>query len=158
MGTGDWIVLGLGVLLLIFSFFNWLSVSYSFLGESASYGVGGWNRFWWIAPLLVLAITLIRAAQLLTGTLSKEVKPLWLLYGAVGALVFYLISLIDIFVQTSGTDFQDLGGATEMSSSVGTGFGIWASLILAVAFVYFLALSLQSRGEKLPVAVPGPKL
>ena len=27
-----------------------------------------------------------------------------------------------------------------------------------LAFVYFLALSLQSRGEKLPVAVPGPKL
>ena len=158
VGTGDWIVLGLGVLLLIFSFFGWLSVSYSFLGESESYSVGGWHRFWWIAPLLVLAITLIRATQLLTGLLIKEVKPLWLLYGAVGALVVYLISLIDIFVQTSGTEFEDLGDVTGMSSSIGTGFGIWASLILAIAFVYFLALSLQSRGEKLPVAVPGPKL
>lgn len=158
VGTGDWVVLGLGVLLLLFSFFGWLSVSYSFMGVSEGYSVGGWHRFWWIAPLLVLAITVVRAAQLLTGMLVKEVKPLWLLYGAVAAVVFYVIALIDIFVQTSGTDFEDLSSDVGASSSIGAGFGIWASLILSLAFVYFLALSLQSRDEKLPLTVPGPKL
>lgn len=157
VGTGDWVVLGLGVLLLIFSFFGWWSVSYNFLGVSQSYSLGGWNRFWWLAPLLILVVTGIRATQLLTGLLVKEIKTLWLLYAAVAAVVLYLISLIDIFVQTSDTGLDGLDEAGA-SASVGAGFGIWASIILSLAFVYFLALSLQARGEKLPVAVPGPKL
>jgi hypothetical protein len=148
-------VLGLGVLLLIFSFFGWLSVSYSFLGVSEGYSWGGWHSFWFVAPLLVLVITVIIAVQLLTGMLVKEIKPLWLLYGALGALVIYIISLVDIFVQTS-----DFGGVSDIggSSSVGAGFGIWASIVLMLAFIYFLALSLQKRGQKLPFAIPGPKL
>lgn len=157
VGTGDWVVIGLGGLLLIFSFFGWWSVSYNFIGVSQSESVGAWHRFWWIAPLLILAVTLVRAAQLLTGLLTKEVKPLWLLYAAVAAVVFYLISLIDLFTYSSGLGLDDLGDLGG-SISAGPGFGIWASLILSLAFVYFLALSLQARGEKLPVAVPGPKL
>ncbi len=154
VGTGDWVVLGLGVLLLIFSFFGWWSYSFDFGTLSQSVSLGGWNRFWWIAPLLVLAITAIRATQLLTGLLTKEIKPLWLLYAAVVAVVVYLIALIDIFT------YSTISGADEIGASIsaGPGFGIWASLILSLAFVYFLALSLQARGEKLPVAVPGPKL
>ncbi|MEO5833401.1 MAG: hypothetical protein ABIR83_08515, partial [Nakamurella sp.] len=157
VGNGDWIVLGLGLLLLIFSFFGWWSVSYNFMGVSQSDSVGAWHRFWWIAPLLILAVTLVRAAQLLTGLLVKEVKPLWLLYAAVAAVVLYLISLIDLFTYSSGLGLDNLGDLGA-SVSAGPGFGIWASLILSLALVYFLALSLQARGEKLPVAVPGPKL
>ncbi len=156
VGVGDWVVIGLGVLLLLFSFFGWLSVSYSFLGTSTGYSIGGWNRFWFLAPLLILAVTAVYALQLLTGMLRKEVQPLWLLYGALAALVFYVISLIDIIVQTAGVDYGSAD--TGSSSSVGPGFGIWASIILALAFVYFLALSVQKSGSKLPFAIPGPKL
>ncbi|WP_205843933.1 hypothetical protein [Nakamurella deserti] len=152
--TGDWVVLGLGLLLLIFSFFGWYSFSFDFGALSQDDSIGGWNRFWWIAPLLILVITAIRATQLLTGLLTREVKPLWLLYAAIVAVVVYLISLIDIFTYSNFDGADEIGG----SFSAGPGFGIWASLILSLAFVYFLALSLQSRGEKLPVAVPGPKL
>jgi hypothetical protein len=153
VGIGDWIVLGLGLLLLFLSFFGWWSYSFNFIGVSESVSLGAWHRFWWIAPLLVLVITGIRATQLLTGLLTREIKPLWLLYAALVAVVFYLISLIDIFT------YSDFGGVDDLNASIsaGPGFGIWASVVLSLVFVYFLALSLQSRGEKLPVAVPGPK-
>ncbi len=72
----------------------------------------------------MLVITVVRAAQLLTGMLVKEVKPLWLLYAAAAAVVLYLISLIDIFVQTSGTDRRRwVRPAAPPASAPGSGSG-----------------------------------
>jgi hypothetical protein len=116
----------------------------------------------------------IRAVQILTGQLVKEIKQVYLVYAAAGAFVLYLISLINIFASWSAS-YNDSASAAECnilsgalkqqclaavdatSYSVGAGFGIWASLILSIALVYFVALSAQ-KTEKLPFAIPGPKL
>ncbi len=158
VGNGDWIVVGLGVLLLIFSFFGWVT---SGVGSA-----GAWHEYWFLAPLLFLVITIIRAVQLLTGNLVKEIKGLYLLGGAVLAVIITIIALIEILSKTGVGDlcsgeaaaFQATCEALYASLAPGAGFGIWASLILGLAFVYFLALSVQNSGEKLPITVPGPKL
>ncbi|AZI57256.1 hypothetical protein EH165_02855 [Nakamurella antarctica] len=179
VGTGDWIVVGLGLLLLIFSFFGWVSSSYA----SASYSVGGWHNWWWLAPLLVVAVTVVYALQLTMGLLKKEVRPLYLVFAAAGAVLLYIIALIQIFASysysassaaqdaldsvcsgMSGTDLATCkityGSMLDMgsNSSSGPGFGIWASIVLSIAFLYFVALNAQKAGEKLPFAIPGPKL
>ncbi|MDQ2738201.1 MAG: hypothetical protein M3Y35_06220, partial [Actinomycetota bacterium] len=52
VGTSDWIIIGAGLVLLIFSFFGWLSASYSFAGYSASTSAGAWHEYWWLATVL----------------------------------------------------------------------------------------------------------
>ncbi len=152
VGLGDWIVLGIGVLMIIFGFFGWVSVSSTF---GAGGSLGGWHTWWIIIQLLLLAIVIIRAVQIFTGQLVKEIAPVYLVYGAVLLFVLYVIALINIFASYSQSYGDDSAG---FSVSSGPGFGIWASLILSIAFVYFLALSAQAKGSKLPFAVPGPKL
>ena len=125
-GTGDWVVLGLGALLLSSaSSAGVLSLDFRALSQSES--PGGWHRFWWIAPLLILAVTVVRATPVAHRLLIKEVKPLWLLYGAVAALVLYLISLIDVFILPSVFRIG-LAASARPGFSAGPGFGIWASL------------------------------
>lgn len=165
VGIGDWIVLGIGVLMIIFGFFGWVSSSGPYGGS-----VGGWHTWWIIIQLLLLAIVIIRALQIFTGNLVKEIPPVYLVYAAALLLVLYIIALINIFASysysaSSACSDAGLTGASlsacessVSSVSVGPGFGIWASLILSIAFVYFLALSAQAKGSKLPFAVPGPKL
>ena len=53
---------------------------------------------------------------------------------------------------------RDACEAAVDAYSPGPGFGIWAFIILTLALTYFLLLSAQKQGEKLPFAVPGPKL
>lgn len=137
VAKGDWLVLGLGFLLFIFSFFGWQSVD---LGPYGSVSSGGWNGWWVLIQLILLAVVVIKVVQIFTGNLRKEIPPI-ALAGAGGLLVLlYLIALI--------TTFSSLDG-------VGPGFGIWACLILSIPFAYFLALSAQKEGA-LPFKVPGP--
>ena len=137
VAKGDWLVLGLGFLLFIFSFFGWQSYD---LGPYGSYSSGGWNGWRVLIQLILLAVVVIKVVQIFTGNLRKEIPPI-ALAGAGGLLVLlYLIALI--------TTFSSLDG-------VGPGFGIWACLILSIPFAYFLALSAQKEGA-LPFKVPGP--
>jgi hypothetical protein len=163
VSTADWIALGVGFLALIFSFFGWQSYDYGFASGGS---FGGWHRFWIIAPLLVLVVLVLRALQIFTGLLVKEVKQLFLLIGVAVSVVVAIIALIEIFANSeSGSD--RCVGETGISRtvcessigdySVGPGFGIWAFIILDLAFLYFLALAAQ-KTEKLPFAIPGPKL
>jgi hypothetical protein len=166
VGLADWIALGAGLLTLFFSFFGWIVTSYSY----ASYSFGGWHKYWFIAPLLVLVVLVVRALQLFTGLLVKEVKQLFLLIGVAVSVLVAIIALIEIFANSSSFAAADCAGETGIARSIceattggisgfsqGPGFGIWAFIVLDLAFLYFLALSAQ-KTEKLPVTVPGPKL
>lgn len=136
VAKSDWLVLGLGFLLFIFSFFGWQSID---LGPY-SVSTGGWNGWWVLIQLILLAVVVIKVVQIFTGNLRKEIPPI-ALAGAGGLLVLlYLIALITTFSSYDG---------------VGPGFGIWACLILSIPFAYFLALSAQKEGA-LPFKVPGP--
>lgn len=146
VSKGDWTVLGVGVLMLIFSFFGWYSVS-STVGGGGS--LGGWNRWWIIIQLLLLAVLVIKAIQVFTGNLKKEIPGLWLTAAGAVIVVLSLIALIENFANSTSESY---GG---FSVSGGPGFGIWAYLILSIVLTYFLALSTQKEG-KLPFKVPGP--
>lgn len=145
----DWAVLGIGLLMLIFSFFGWVSSSatgpYAGLGSGSA---GGWNSWWVIIQLILLAVLAIKAVQIFTGQLRKEIPPIALVAAGGALVLLYLIALIHIFSSYS---------ASSEYASVGPGFGIWACLILSIGFAYFLALGAQNSGAKLPFAIPGPK-
>jgi hypothetical protein len=163
VSIGDWIVLGIGLLMVIFGTFGWVSSSTPYGG----YSVGGWHVWWIIIQLLLLAVVIIRAVQIFTGQLVAQIPLIYLVYAAVALFVLYVIALIHIFVSYSESydPCAGLSGASltacnssglSGSYSVGPGFGIWACLILSIAFVYFMALSAQKAGAKLPMKVPGP--
>ena len=167
VGTLDWIVLGLGVLALIFTFFGWVSSS----GFGVSASAGAWHEYWFFAPVLILAVVVIRALQIFVRQV-KQVRIFWLALAALLAVVIAIIALIEIFAQTSdssltGDQCAGLTGSAldacqstvdAFDISIGPGFGIWAFIILGLALAYFLLLSAQRNGEKLPVTVPGPTL
>lgn len=146
VAKSDWAFFGIGFLMLIFSFFGWVSASSSFgISESA----GGWNRWWILIQLLLVASIAVRAIQVFTGNLKKEIPGVAQVGVAAVMVVLYLIALIQTFAESESVD------EGPYSYSVGPGFGIWASLILSLGFVYFLALSKQKEGP-LPLTVPGP--
>lgn len=143
VGKADGAVLGIGALMLIFSFFGWWSVSY----PGFSYSIGGWNGWWVLIQLLLLAVLAIKAIQIFTGALVREIPPI--VPVAIGAVLvlLYLIALIQ--------NMANSAPASEVGSA-GAGVGIWACLILSLGFAYFLAVGAQKL-VRLPFTVPAPK-
>ncbi len=95
VSIGDWIVLGIGVLMIIFGTFGWISVSTPYGGGST----GGWHIWWIVIQLLLVAVVIIRAVQVLTGQLVTQIPVVYLVYAAVVLFVLYVIALIQIFVE-----------------------------------------------------------
>lgn len=168
--TLSWIIWGLGFVLLIFSFFGWVSTGFA--------SAGGWNTWWFLIPILVVAVTVLQALITLGVMKPVPVKPLFLFYGALAAVVLYIGALIHIFasytvnVASAAADGCSEAGLTGEALSLceatarsyasdlggsGPGFGIWASIVLAIGFAYFVGLWAQ-KVDKLPFAIPGPKL
>lgn len=135
--TSDWIVIGAGAVLLIFSFFGWWSFS-SVLGYGFS--IGAWHEYWWIATVLGLAVAVVVALRVLLAQPLPQIKPQFLFFGAAGGFVITLISFIEILASSGG----------------GPGFGIIVCLIVSAAQAYFVWLWGQKQaGWTLP-KVPGP--
>lgn len=144
--TGDWILMGSGLVLLIFSFFGWVSVSVAGFGGVGGGSLGAWNEYWWLATVLGLAVSVIVALRATMGQKLEQVKPLFLAIGAGAGFVITLISLIEIFAK----------GGSGLGISVGPGFGIWICLIVSLAQTYFVWLWAQKQpGWTLP-KLPGP--
>lgn len=149
VGTSDWIIIGAGLVLLIFSFFGWLSASYSFAGYSASTSAGAWHEYWWLATVLGVAVAVVVAMRAMMGQAVSQVKPQFLMFAAAAGFVITLIALIEIFTKTGG----DVAGF-----SYGPGIGIWICLIVSAAQTYFVWLWAQKQpGWTLP-KLPGPAL
>ena len=150
MTIADWIIIGAGVVLLIFSFFGWMSVSVSsaYLGYNYSYSssAGAWHEYWWLATLLGVAVSGVVAARATMGQPLPQIKPIFLVAAAGAGALITLIALIEIFAK----------GDSGLGYSVGPGFGIWVCLIVALAQTYFVWLWAQKQpGTKLPT-LPGP--
>ena len=144
VGTSDWIIIGAGLVLLIFSFFGWLSISLGSYGgvDLGSYSYGAWHRFWWLATVLGVAVAVVVAMRTMMGQAVAQVKPLFLMIAAAAGFLITLISLIDII---------SIDGA-------GPGFGIWVCLIVSAAQTYFVWLWAQKQpGWTLP-KLPGRAL
>lgn len=136
--TSDWIVIGAGVLLFIFSFFGWLSVS---LGPFGSYSTGAWNEYWWIATLLGIAVSVVVALRVLFSQPLPQIKPQVLMFAAAAGFVITLIAFLEMLIGWEGA---------------GPGFGIIVCLIVSLAQTYFVWLWGQKQpGWTLP-KLPGP--
>lgn len=150
VGRSDWILIGSGLVLLIFSFFGWVSSSYSGYGLSVSESAGAWHEYWWLATVLGVAVAVVVALRTMMGQSLPQLKPQFLMFAAAAGFVITLIALIEIFSKTS--DLDTVGG------SIGPGFGIWVCLIVSAAQTYFVWLWAQRQpGWSLP-KLPGPAL
>ena len=146
VSRNDWIVMGTGVLLFIFSFFGWVSFSYDSDFLSGSGSLGAWHEYWWLATVLGLAVAAVVAARTLAGQAIAGIKPVYLVAAAGAGALITLIALIEIFAKTSGSTY----------ASFGPGFGVWACLVLALVQTYFVWMWAQKQpGNKLPT-LPGP--
>lgn len=124
--TNDWIIIGSGLVLFIFSFFGW--VSFGIFGS-----VGAWNQYWWLGPLLGLAVAVVYALRVLMGQPLPQIKGQFLALAAAAGLLITLIALIQILI------------------SYRTGFSVWLSLIVAAAQAYFVwSAAQQEPGWTLP--------
>ncbi|GGL88855.1 hypothetical protein [Nakamurella endophytica] len=139
VAIGDWLILGGGLLYLIFSFFTWqlrIDVDSDFFYAYRN----GWGSFYIIGTLLVLAVTVVRALQLFVPQANlRSVKPEFLVYGAVLGAAVVLLSVIVILAQ-NGIMYT----------------GAWLALIMALVVAYGTLLSAQRAGARLPFKVPGP--
>lgn len=153
ISMADWITFGTGVLALVFTFLPWFSVtsSGSVYGHHHEFSIStsAWGGWWTIVPLLLIVIVALRAVQVFTGSLVKEIPGIAMMGTAGAVLVLSLIVLIQAF--TDSTSVSQPG----VQVSGGPGFGLFGFIVLAIAFVYFLALGVQ-RTSKLPFKVPGP--
>lgn len=139
VSISDWIVLGGGVLYLIFSFLAW---QWPIRDTYLYYGVrNGWGSFYIIGTLLILAVVIVRALQMFVpqAGLQRTVKVEWLAYAAAAGAAVVLISVIVILI-SSGLMYA----------------GAWLGLIAALGVAYGMWLSAQKAGARLPVKLPGP--
>ena len=139
----DWIVMGAGVLLLLFSFFGWASYKYCYAGycTGSFYSYGAWNLYWWLGPLLGLAVAGVVAARLFMGQALTQIKPIFLVGAAALGALITLIAMINILA----------------SSYYSPGFSLFVSLILGLAQTYFVWIWAQNQPDtKLPMKLPGP--
>jgi hypothetical protein len=148
VGINDWIIIGCGIVLLVFSFFGWLSVSFTgVFGANGGGSTGAWNQYWWLATVLGVAVSVIVALRAAFNQDIKQIKPLYLVIGAGAGFVITLIALIEIFISYTSSD--------QFSSS-GPGLGIWVSLVVSLVQTYFVWLWAQKQpGTALP-KIPGP--
>lgn len=136
--TSDWIIIGSAVVLFIFSFFGWLSVSTGLLGFSYSWGA--WHEYWWIATVLGVATGVVVALRATLGQPLPQIKPMYLALAAGLGFVVTLIALIEAFA----------------TSFAGPGVGIWICLIVSALQTYVVWLWGQKQpGWTLP-KLPGP--
>ncbi len=159
----DWAILGIGLLVFLFSFIDFYSGatitcggrSADISGGSASawHDIFGGGFFAWFAMLfgvagaVFVALALFMPAMKLALPVSNRVLGLGLF--ALGAL----FEIISIFV----TPGYDTGGfaAGGCSADIGHGFGFWFSLILLLAGTVVALMRVQQTGEALPGPLAG---
>lgn len=146
VGRNDWIVIGAGLILLIFSFFGWQvrSVNSTYLTASTSFGA--WHEYWWVATVLGIGVAVVVATRAGMGQSIAAIKPIFLVIAAGAGALITLIALIENFGTSSGIT----------GVSIGPGVGVWVCLIVALVQTYFVWLWAQKQpGTKLPT-LPGP--
>jgi len=143
----DWAILGIGVLLFIFSFFSYWTAKASYGGVSISASTGGWHFsdltfFSWFAFLFGFLAAVVVALALFVPTV-KLPAPTYIASLGLFALSFvlYLIGSFAAGPDVSGAGF-----------SFGPGFSQILSIILVFAGIVLTIMRAQQTGA----ALPGP--
>ena len=145
VARSDWIILGLGLALLICSFLPWYTVSVEVFGfDGGSYSSSGWDGWWTLIQLLVLAVVAAKAYEVFTHN-ALPVPPIALPAAGAAIVVLTIIALVQTLLDDNGTE----------GLSSGPGFGLFLAIPVSLALAYFLALDAQNKGAVLPVKLPG---
>lgn len=139
----DWVIMGAGVLIFIFSFVSYYTFSYGGLTVSES----AWHGFFgWFAMLLAL----IGSAAVAMEIFAPQVKLPWpnRLVGLAAYAVATLCVVLALFVIPGYLGIDVPSGVDE-----GHGVGYWISLILIIAGTVISLMRVQQTGTKLPGAL-----
>jgi hypothetical protein len=158
----DWVILGAGVLALVFSFPSYyvgkatsklsgkdcpaLSASAVRGSESAWHGFFGW-----FAALVAVLAAILLAAHLFGPKMAIPIRLV-----VFGGLALALLSVILAFfihpgTGQGGTRSGQIGGCTlTFEAHIGHGFGYWASLIVIAIGAAVAYLQLRDSGEAVP--------
>ena len=132
------IVLGGGVLLLVFSFFDWQQVSFNVVGISGSAGVTEWHGIGVLAALLVIAMLVWEVARLLAvkiplGGFSE---------GLVSVALALLVAVFTVI--------------TFLTHDTARHWPAWIGLILAIVVAAAALVRARAEGVQMPQGMPGP--
>ena len=134
--TPDWLMIGGGVGIFIFGFFNWVTIS--------GFGSGGnvFDFFWtgtipWILLIAAAVVTFL----LVQGTLKQDQLPWPLVLLAATALASLLLLIRLIFNPIEGKDLIETAGG-----DVGRGIGMIVSVIAGLAATAGAFLNFQASG------------
>ena len=152
----DWALLGIGVVLFLFSFFEYYTVSVGPYSDSASaWHFGSGSFLGWFAFIAGLAAAVIVALGLFMPTVKLPVANYVAAVGlfAISA-VLYILGFIVI-----GPDDSSCGGNSAcenaFSDAFGFGFSYWLSFILVIAGAVIALMRAQQTGAQLPGPLAG---
>lgn len=141
VGRGEWVLLGAGVLALLFSFFDYYTYSVSVAGYSASSSASAWHGFFgWFGALGALAGAGALFAEL-TGQLPVNVPGR---LATLGGFALATLCVLLAFVVFPGAGYSGYG------VHAGHGFGYWASLLVDLAGLFVSYRRFASAGGVLP--------
>jgi uncharacterized membrane protein len=155
----DWATLGVGFLVLIFSFFSFYSASVSGPGVDTSVGFSAWHDivgggfFGWIAMVFAVAATVVLALLLFMPQM-KFPFPSRLIVLA-GYALAALCEILAIFLHPTFADSSETILGQHYSSSFGHGFSFWLSLILILGGTVLALMRFQQTGGQLPGPLAG---
>ena len=135
--TPDWLIIGGGIGILIFGFFEWVTVSY----QGVNLGGGGnvFDFFWTgTIPWILLIASAVVTFLLVQGTLKRDQLPWPLVLLAATALAALLL-LIRII-------FNPIEGSGAFGAEVGRGIGMILSVIAGLVAVAGAFLNFQASG------------
>lgn len=137
--TPDWLMIGGGIGIFVFGFFNWVTVSG--FGFSSS-GGNVFDFFWtgtipWILVIAAAVVTFL----LVQGTLKDDQLPWPLVLLAVTALAALLLLIRLVFNPIDGKDVIESAGG-----DVGRGIGMILSVASGVAAAVGAFLNFQASG------------
>jgi hypothetical protein len=137
----DWGIIGAGVLTLLFSFFDYYTVSASFDGYSVSDSASAWHGFFgWFGALVALAGSAALLAHLagrLPGNLPGRLVVL-------GAFAVATLSTLLALLIYPGDSYSGLG------VHVGHGIGYWGSLVFVIVGLALSYRRFTAEGGVLP--------
>ena len=137
----DWAIVGAGVLTLLFSFFDYYTVTVSFDGFSDSASASAWHGFFgWFGALVALAASAALLAHL-AGRLPGNLPGRLVVLGgfALGTLCTLLALLI----------FPG-GGYSGGGVHTGHGIGYWGSLLFVIVGLALSYRRFTAEGGVLP--------
>ncbi len=139
----DWGILGCGLLALIFSFFDWYTVTVTFRGVSeASGGENAWNGFFgWFAVLLAVVAAALVAVSIFAPQVKLPVPARLLALGLFALAVICMILALLVFPEDVPND---------SSIDTGHGFGFWATFLVIIVGLVLTLMRFQATGGKLP--------